>query len=81
LERRQAEDRAAGVFGAAAVFRGNRDSPIFGRPVEDATGALDQSVWASAVRVVEAVQRRQRAAGGELEDRAIAVGPSEAVVP
>ena len=51
-------------------------------PVEVPIGGLDQARGgAVAVRAVEAVQRRQRAAWGDFEDRAIAVGPAIARCP
>jgi hypothetical protein len=71
---RHAEDRATDA-GAALVFSDSA-GPSCGRPVQGSTGVLDQRVWVSAVRVVEAVQRGQRATRTHLEDRAIRVGPA-----
>jgi hypothetical protein len=51
------------------------------RPVEVSVGALYQRVDIGAVRVVETVQCRQRAAGSDFDDRAITIGPATARRP
>src|ERR1035441_4316165 len=71
---------------AAVVFNAACDSPVpvihrnaalVRCPVEVAVGGLDQpGVRVGAVRVVEAVQRGQRAACGDFEDRGVSVGPA-----
>ena len=49
-------------------------SPLPGRPIEVSIGALDQRVaGVFAVRLVEAMQRRQRATWRKFEDRATTV--------
>ena len=52
-----------------------QDAPVNGRPVEDSTSVLDQRRWAGTVCAVEAKQRRQLTAWGDLED-----GPTTGVV-
>jgi hypothetical protein len=69
-----AKDRATDA--GATVVLSDPTGPAFGRPVQGSTRVLDQRVRESAVRVVEAVQRRQRATWSYPEDCAIPIGPA-----
>ena len=54
-------------------------APTNGRPVEGSVGVLDQRRWEGAIRLVEAVQHRQRAGCRHFEDRPTATGESGAI--
>jgi hypothetical protein len=54
-------------------------APTNGRPVEGSIGVLDQRRWECAIRLVEAVQRGQRAGCRDSEDRPTATGEGGAI--
>lgn len=56
-------------------------SALSRRPIEIPIGGLDQPPGGASVRALEAVKCGQRAAWGDLEDRAIVGGPAKTRCP